>query len=192
MGLLNLLRSLKRSESEYRILLLGLDNAGKTTILKALAEEEISHVMPTQGFNIKSIHKDGFKLNVWDIGGQKSIRPYWRNYFESTDCLVYVIDSADHRRLVETGEELQRLLEEEYLAGVPLLVMANKQDLLLAMSTDEIAKELGLLDLEDRTWQIQGCSAKNAADPNNKGQEDPGNLQKGFEWAIQAIQANHK
>eukprot|EP00736_Rhodelphis_marinus_P011692 Rmarinus@m.18379 len=188
MGLLGLLRSIKRTDTEYRILLLGLDNAGKTTILKALSEEEINHVVPTQGFNVKSIQKEGFKLNVWDIGGQKSIRPYWRNYFEQSDCLVYVIDSADHKRIVETGEELQRLLEEENLAGLPLLVLANKQDLIHAMSPDEIAKELGLLDLVDRTWQIQGCSAKKAA--GSSASEDAGNLQKGFEWAIKAIQQN--
>ena len=69
MGLLNLLRTLKRDDKEARILVLGLDNAGKTTILKALSEEDISTIMPTQGFNIKSLTQDGFKLNVWDIGG---------------------------------------------------------------------------------------------------------------------------
>merc|ERR1712072_1084243 len=73
--------------------------SGKTTILKKLSEEDISHIMPTQGFNIKSLMQDGFKLNVWDIGGQKSIRPYWRNYFDQTDALIYVIDSADKRPL---------------------------------------------------------------------------------------------
>ena len=82
MGLLTLLRKLKRSDNEARILVLGLDNSGKTTILKKLSEEDISHIMPTQGFNIKSLMHEGFKLNVWDIGGQKSIRPYWRNYFD--------------------------------------------------------------------------------------------------------------
>ena len=75
MGLLTLLRKLKRTDQEARILVLGLDNAGKTTILKKLSDEDISHIMPTQGFNIKSLMHEGFKLNVWDIGGQKSIRP---------------------------------------------------------------------------------------------------------------------
>jgi ADP-ribosylation factor-like protein 3 len=69
MGLLTLLRRLKRNDREARILVLGLDNAGKTTILKKLSDEDISHIMPTQGFNIKSLLHDGFKLNVWDIGG---------------------------------------------------------------------------------------------------------------------------
>jgi ADP-ribosylation factor-like protein 3 len=67
---------------------LGLDNSGKTTILKKLSDEDITQIMPTQGFNIKSLMHDGFKLNVWDIGGQKSIRPYWRNYYDQTDALV--------------------------------------------------------------------------------------------------------
>merc|ERR1712188_273154 len=83
-----------------------------TTILKKLSEEDISHIMPTQGFNIKSLMQDGFKLNVWDIGGQKSIRPYWRNYFDQTDALVYVIDAADHRRMEETSMELGQLVDE--------------------------------------------------------------------------------
>lgn len=119
--------------------MLGLDNSGKTTILKKLSDEDISTIMPTQGFNIKTLIHDGFKLNVWDIGGQKSIRPYWRNYFDQTDAMVYVIDSADTRRLEETRVELQSLLDEERLAGVPVLIFANKQDLMSALSTSEVS-----------------------------------------------------
>merc|ERR1711931_163992 len=130
MGLLSLLKSLRAKEpKDCRILLLGLDNAGKTTILKQLSSEDITQVTPTQGFNIKSVQSSGFKLNVWDIGGQRRIRPYWRNYFENTDVLIYVIDSTDRNRFDETGQELQELLDDEKLSGVPLLVLANKQDL---------------------------------------------------------------
>lgn len=88
MGLLDIFKRFRTSEKEARILVLGLDNSGKTTILKTLSEEEIMHVMPTQGFNVKSLSQAGFKLTVWDVGGQKSIRPYWRNYFENTDGIV--------------------------------------------------------------------------------------------------------
>ncbi|KAF6107527.1 ADP ribosylation factor like GTPase 3 [Phyllostomus discolor] len=93
MGLLSILRKLKSApDQEVRLLLLGLDNAGKTTLLKQLASEDISHITPTQGFNIKSVQSQGFKLNVWDIGGQRKIRPYWRNYFENTDILIKALE----------------------------------------------------------------------------------------------------
>ncbi|XP_054060693.1 ADP-ribosylation factor-like protein 3 isoform X3 [Rissa tridactyla] len=160
MGLLSILRKLKSApDQEVRILLLGLDNAGKTTLLKQLASEDISHITPTQGFNIKSVQSQGFKLNVWDIGGQRKIRPYWRNYFENTDILIYVIDSADRKRFEETGQELAELLDEEKLSGVPVLIFANKQDLLTAAPASEIAEGLNLHTIRDRVWQIQSCSA---------------------------------
>jgi ADP-ribosylation factor-like protein 3 len=117
-------------------------------------------VAPTQGFAIKSVENDQFKLNVWDIGGQKSIRPYWKNYFGGTDAIIYVIDSADRRRMEETGIELNALLEEEKLAGVPLLIFANKSDLLTALAPAELTAGLNLHSIRDRQWQIMACSAK--------------------------------
>ena len=162
--------------AEGLLLVLGLDNSGKTTILKKLSDEDITHIMPTQGFNIKSLMRDGFKLNVWDIGGQKSIRPYWRNYYDQTDALIYVIDSADRRRMDEAGVELTQLLDEERLSHVPLLVMANKQDLLNALSEEEISVELGLNELRDRIWQILPCSAKTGD-----------GLQEAMEWIVEQI-----
>jgi ADP-ribosylation factor-like protein 3 len=101
---------LRKTEKEARILVLGLDNSGKTTILKSLSDEDISQIMPTHGFNIKNLSHEGVKLTVWDVGGQESLREYWGNYFEGTDALVYVIDSADRKRLEESGKELQKLL----------------------------------------------------------------------------------
>mmetsp|Transcript_42656 Transcript_42656/g.98785 ORF Transcript_42656/g.98785 Transcript_42656/m.98785 type:complete len:182 (+) Transcript_42656:107-652(+) len=178
MGLLSILKKMKKDEKEARILMLGLDNAGKTTILKKLSEEDISHIMPTQGFNIKSLVQDGIKLNVWDIGGQKTIRPYWSNYFESSDALVYVIDSSDKRRLEESGSELRELLAEDKLGGIPMLVFANKQDLLQATPADEIAESLNMAAIKDRTWTIQACSAK----------EGDG-LSEGMEWLVSQVGA---
>ena len=92
---MSLLRSLyKGKDKELRILLLGLDNAGKTTILKTMASEsDVELVKPTLGFNVKAVQSEGFKLNVWDIGGQKKIRPYWKHYFEDTDVLVRLATS---------------------------------------------------------------------------------------------------
>lgn len=176
MGLLDLLRKLRNGDKEARLLILGLDNSGKTTILKKLSNEDIDVVMPTQGFNIKSLVHSALKFNVWDVGGQKAIRPYWRNYFDSTDALIFVIDSADRRRMEETGLELQQLLEEEKLAGVPLLVFANKQDLLSSLSAAELSAGLNLHSIRDRQWQIIGCSAKTGE-----------GLQEGMEFLISEL-----
>ena len=120
--------------------------------------------------------QDGFKLNVWDIGGQREIRPYWRNYYDQTDALIYVVDSADEARVMEVKENLSELLSEELLAGVPLLVFANKQDLDLALEAPEIMNTLELNAITDRTWNIQACSAVS--------QEG---LNEGMEWLINTI-----
>ncbi|XP_001607954.2 ADP-ribosylation factor-like protein 3 [Nasonia vitripennis] len=177
MGLLAILRKLRSNpDKELRLLLLGLDNAGKTTILRCLANEDITQVTPTQGFNIKSVHSEGFKLNVWDIGGARKIRPYWRNYFENTDVLIYVIDSSDSNRLEETGQELSELLTEDKLRGVPLLVYANKQDVAQSVTAADIAEALGLHNIKDRDWQIQSCVAT-----DGKG------IKEGLEWACKSI-----
>merc|ERR1712070_1336352 len=170
---MGILKSMKKDESEARILILGLDNSGKTTILKKMSDEDITNVLPTQGFNVKSVSQDGCKLTVWDIGGQQSFRPYWRNYFESSDALVYIVDSSDLRRLEESSEELQKLIKEDTLAGIPFLIFANKQDLLQSMSADTIAEKLALAEIQDRTWSIHAASAKTGD-----------GLTEGMEWLI--------
>ena len=86
---------------------LGLDNAGKTTILRSLAHEEINTVQPTQGFNVKTLKVQNFTFNVWDLGGQMAIREHWSNYYDNLDCIIYVVDSSDNRRMTdECGGEL--------------------------------------------------------------------------------------
>jgi len=162
MGLLSLLRNLKKDDQELRVLMLGLDNSGKTTALKKLAGEDISTITPTQGFNIKSVQQAGFKLNVWDIGGQKHIRPYWKNYYANTDAIIYIVDSADKRRVDEAAEELGSLLAEADLTAIPCLILANKQDLLGAMTAAEIMGDDGLdtTQYKDRWIHVQACSAK--------------------------------
>jgi ADP-ribosylation factor-like protein 3 len=176
MGLLSLLKILKKYDREARILVLGLDNSGKTTIMKRLSDEDIDSVMPTKGFNVKSLVQNGIALNMWDIGGQKSIRPYWRNYLDRTDALVYVIDSSDEKRMEETGIELDGLIGEDKLDNVPILIFANKQDLLNAYSAEEICEGLGLVNIDDRPWHIQACSAKTGE-----------GLKEGMEWIINLI-----
>ena len=120
MGLLTILKKVKQKEREVRILMLGLDNAGKTTVVKKFNGEDIDLIAPTLGFNIKTLEYRGFKLNIWDVGGQTSLRSYWRNYFEQTDGLIWVIDSADRMRLRDCKAELQSLLQQEVRARAAL------------------------------------------------------------------------
>ena len=115
-------------------------------------------------------------MNVWDIGGQREIRPYWRNYYEQTDALVYVVDSADEMRVEEVKQNLQELLQEEQLKNVPLLVFANKQDLEMALEAPEVMEILELNNISDRGWNIQACSAVSQQ-----------GLNEGMEWLIQTI-----
>jgi len=116
MGLLSILKKVKAKEKEVRLLILGLDNAGKTTILKKFNGEDINTISPTLGFNIKTLEHRGYLLNCWDVGGQQTIRSYWRNYFEQTDGLIWVVDSADRVRLNDCKRELDVLMEQEKLA----------------------------------------------------------------------------
>lgn len=123
MGLLTILKKNKEKERELRLLMLGLDNAGKTTVVKKFNGEDIDLISPTLGFNIKTLEYRGFKLNIWDVGGQTSLRSYWRNYFEQTDGLIWVVDSADRARLQDCRAELELLLGQEVCSsrthGVP-------------------------------------------------------------------------
>ena len=86
---------------ERRILILGLDNAGKTTILYRLQRDEVIKTVPTVGFNVETVQYKNIKFQVWDLGGQTAIRPYGRCYYPNTDCVIYVVDSADRDRLTE-------------------------------------------------------------------------------------------
>nr|QXF29044.1 Arl2 [Gefionella okellyi] len=176
MGLMTILKKVKQKEKEIRLLMLGLDNAGKTTVVKKFNGESIDTISPTLGFNIKSLEFKGFKLNIWDVGGQTTIRSYWRNYFELTDGLIWVVDSGDTQRMIDSFKELQQLLAQEKLAGASLLVLANKQDLTNALSPEKIASILQLHSIKLRHWQIQGCSAVSGV-----------GLEEGVDWIVQDI-----
>jgi len=89
MGLLELLKNFKKKDVDVaKILILGLDNAGKTTILHSLSQEEVEITEPTKGFNVKTVINKDFKLNVWDLGGQQEIRKYWEHFYKECHGVV--------------------------------------------------------------------------------------------------------
>jgi len=147
------------SKQEMRILMLGLDAAGKTTVLYKLKLGEVVTTVPTVGFNVESVEYRNIRFTVWDVGGQDKIRRLWRHYFQGTQGLIFVVDSSDRDRLDDAQEELWRLLADGEMRGAALLVFANKQDLPNAMPTAEMAEKLGLHNTRDRQWFIQSACA---------------------------------
>ncbi|XP_022700036.1 ADP-ribosylation factor 1 isoform X1 [Varroa jacobsoni] len=146
-------------KKEMRILMVGLDAAGKTTILYKLKLGEIVTTIPTIGFNVETVEYKNISFTVWDVGGQDKIRPLWRHYFQNTQGLIFVVDSNDRERIGEAKEELMRMLAEDELRDAVLLIFANKQDLPNAMNAAEITDKLGLHSLRNRNWYIQATCA---------------------------------
>ncbi|KAF2295379.1 hypothetical protein GH714_032706 [Hevea brasiliensis] len=147
------------ARKEMRILMVGLDAAGKTTILYKLKLGEIVTTIPTIGFNVETVEYKNVSFTVWDVGGQDKIRPLWRHYFQNTQGLIFVVDSNDRERISEARDELHRMLSEDELRDATLLVFANKQDLPNAMTVSEITDKLGLHSLRQRRWYIQATCA---------------------------------
>lgn len=148
------------SESHAKILMLGLDAAGKTTVLYKLKLNEIVSTIPTIGFNVETVQPvKNVSFTVWDVGGQDKIRPLWRHYFVGCEGLVFVVDSADPSRFQEAKAELDWILESDEMEGVPVVILANKQDLPNASTTSKVAEKLGLHDVRSRKWHVQGTSA---------------------------------
>lgn len=143
----------------HRILILGLDGAGKTTILYRLQLGEVVSTKPTIGFNVETLNYKNLKLNVWDLGGQTSVRPYWRCYYDEAASVIFVVDSTDKERISLAAKELHVMLQEEELKDAALLVFANKQDQRGALSVSHISKELDLVSLKERSWSIVASSA---------------------------------
>jgi len=139
--------------------MVGLDAAGKTTILYKLKLGEIVTTIPTIGFNVETVEYKNISFTVWDVGGQDKIRPLWRHYFQNTQGLIFVVDSNDKERVGESREELHKMLEEDELRDACLLVFANKQDLPNAMNPGELTEKLGLNSLRNRRWYIQSTCA---------------------------------
>ena len=165
-------------EKEARILVLGLDNAGKTTILYRLQVGTVVSTIPTIGFNVETVTYKNIKFQVWDLGGQTSIRPYWRCYYPNTQAIIYVVDSSDVERVGTSRQEFHAILEEEELADAVVLVYANKQDLPGALSDAQITEGLGLTEIKDRQWAIFKTSAI-------KGE----GLWEGMEWLSNTLKA---
>jgi len=144
---------------DVRILMVGLDAAGKTTILYRLKLGEVVTTIPTLGFNVETVAYKNISFTVWDVGGQDRIRPLWRHYYDDTDGVIYVVDAADKGRVHIAKKEFLGILSEEALRDAAVLVFANKQDLPNAMSVAELAEAMDLRTIRQKDWHVQGSVA---------------------------------
>ncbi|XP_031723774.1 putative ADP-ribosylation factor-like protein 5C [Anarrhichthys ocellatus] len=146
-------------DREHKVIIVGLDNAGKTTILYQFLTKEAVHTSPTIGSNVEEIVVRKTHFLVWDIGGQESLRASWYSYYGNTEIVIVVVDSTDRERLTLTKEELHRMLAHEDLEKAAVLILANKQDVNGSMTAAEISQCLTLESLSSHSWHVQACCA---------------------------------
>jgi ADP-ribosylation factor 1/2 len=146
-------------DKKVKILFVGLDGAGKTTILFKLKLGETIETVPTFGLNIEKIKFKKLEFTMWDYGGRDKIRTLLRHYYFNTDVVIFVVDSNDTSRISEASEELQKLMSDDLLGDVSLLVFANKQDLKYSLNVSELVHRLKLHELKQNKWHIQPCCA---------------------------------
>jgi len=164
------------NDEEHKIIVVGLDNAGKTTILYQLLMNEVVHTSPTIGSNVEEIVWKNIRFLMWDIGGQEKIRKDWYTYYTHTEFVIIVVDSTDRERLPVTKEELSNMLRHDELKKAAVLIFANKQDIKGCMTAAEISNELSLTNIKDHRWQIQSCCALTGE-----------GLYQGMEWIVSNI-----
>lgn len=171
-----------RFEKKSRCIMLGLDAAGKTTIICRLQPDEPVSTFPMECFLVQKIKYKGFEIDVWDVGAQDCNRAHLCNYLAETQGLIFVVDSDDIYRIGEAREELHKLFkEEEELRDAVLLVFANKQDLQRAVKPKELEKRLELNKISEHKWKIQGSCAKTGE-----------GIIEGFNWLEEQINKKFK
>ncbi|KAI9594724.1 ADP-ribosylation factor-like protein 5B [Syncephalis fuscata] len=166
------------SGQKHKIIIIGLDNAGKTTLLYRLLLKQTVTTSPTIGSNVEEITYKNIQFVMWDLGGQESLRASWSTYFDSAGAVVMVVDSMDKKRMPAVRDELHRLVAQEAssVQGACILVFANKQDLEGALTAAQVSEALDLTSLKEHPWQIQACSAI-------KGE----GLHEGLDWIVNQL-----
>lgn len=147
-------------QRETSILVLGLDNAGKTATLYSLQlGEAMPYTVPTLGFNVEKITIGNLDIKMWDLGGQTTYRKLWSHYFNDADGIVFIVDASDRDRFQIVKDELHGLMSHKDLTGRPFLILANKQDLPDAASREELTKVLDLDKVNWLRWHVVECCA---------------------------------
>jgi len=154
-----------------KILFLGLDNAGKTTLLHMLRDQKMTQALPTQHPNKEELVMGNVKFTTFDLGGHETARELWKDYFPSVSAIIFMVDCADRDRFPEAKKELDELLSADDLQNIPIVVLGNKIDISRAASEQELRRELGLnlttgkparaVEKGVRPIEVFMCSVKN-------------------------------
>ncbi|XP_061787695.1 ADP-ribosylation factor-like protein 4D [Nerophis lumbriciformis] len=153
------------SFQRVHVVVVGLDSAGKTSLLYRLKLKDFVETIPTKGFNTEKVKvavggSRAVTFQVWDVGGQEKLRPLWKSYTRRTDGLVFVVDASEAERMEEARVELHKISRSSENQGVPVLVLANKQDLDAALPAGQVEKLLAVHELSACTPRhVHGCSA---------------------------------
>ena len=153
------IKSFLSGERRIELCILGLENAGKTTLLNILSMGHALETRPTIGLNVKMIKKEGVVMKVWDLGGNERFRKEWPRYTKGCDCIIYCIDGNAADRLPDARRELHRLLESESLHGIPILICLNKADLEPHIDKQTAIEELNLDYITENKWLVVSISA---------------------------------
>ena len=141
-------------QRRFKITIIGLDNAGKTTALYRLLDGVVVNTQPTVGSNVETIERRNVRLQCWDLAGQTAFRKGWSTFFNGTDAILFIVDSSDRQRISEARNELFRVLDDEATKNCCILVLANKQDLPNCLALNEMIESLQLSEIKDHEWSI--------------------------------------
>lgn len=148
-------------KEEMELTLIGLQYSGKTTFVNVISSGKFNEDMiPTVGFNMRKVTKGNVVIKVWDIGGQPRFRSMWERYCRGVNCIVYMVDAADHEKVEASRNEFHNLLDKPQLAGIPVLVLANKRDVAGAMDEREVIDKMNLSSVQDREICCYSISCK--------------------------------
>lgn len=182
--LYNKLKAIFSGSSSHSITMIGLDGAGKTTLLLYLQTGEVHQTVPTLGFNCESVSVGTMKFQVWDIGGQNSFLKFWHQYINDGSGIIYMVDCADSQRFSKSGEELWRILKI-LNSPRPLLVLANKVDLIKEQDRAEVVKNIkNEFNLEQYSGpaQVVPISVLQAGSMASANDENGRDIIEAFKW----------
>ncbi|XP_027209663.2 ADP-ribosylation factor-like protein 13B isoform X5 [Penaeus vannamei] len=190
MGNCLLLLGFKKQKRPVTLLLVGLDNAGKTTAAKGIVGDPVEDTTPTVGFAPEYLEYRGCEITIYDLGGGSRIRPVWSKYFSEVHGVIFVVDSSDPNRIQECRDVLSNLLSDRKVAGKPVLILANKQDVEGAMDEIDLVESLKIEQVVNKykcPTRVETCSAITTR------KEKPDKpIADGFRWLVDTIVVHYK